>query len=171
MAPTEGGLETGGIDCFSVHACRALEQPKMPRNCCVPFCNTTSKKNKNLRFHRFAKKKEQKRALDLRNSPRRRIIFYCYRQYTGLLEAFSRGGLHHKRRWERKKIYLRKGAVPSVFQWTAKKRSRISLASKRKGETLELPRKKRPRQHVYHLGKVVFLSGYFFQAGLKRNTC
>ena len=33
---------------------------KMPHNCCVPFCNVTSKKNKNLRFPRFPKKRELK---------------------------------------------------------------------------------------------------------------
>jgi len=32
----------------------------MQHNCFVPFCNGTSKKSKNLRFHRFPKKRELK---------------------------------------------------------------------------------------------------------------
>ena len=70
MTPTEGGLETGGIDCLQKETKRSRFPPffvmedswksKMPHNCCVPFCNATSKKNKNLRFHRFPKKREQK---------------------------------------------------------------------------------------------------------------
>ena len=43
---------------------------------------------------------------------------------------------------------MRKGAVPSVFQWAARKRSRSTLASKgkRKGGTLEVPRKEQRRK-------------------------
>ena len=50
---------------------------------------------------------------------------------------------------ELKRTVLRKGAVPSVFQCTATKRSRSTLASKgkRKGGTLEVPRKKRRRKN------------------------
>ena len=33
---------------------------EMPHNCCVLFGNATSKKNKNLRFQRFPKKRELK---------------------------------------------------------------------------------------------------------------
>ena len=63
MVPTEGGLETGGTACLHLKSGRGrflqllLVNIEMPHNCCVPFCNATSKKNKNLRFHRFPKKK------------------------------------------------------------------------------------------------------------------
>ena len=48
-----------------------------------------------------------------------------------------------------KRTVFRKGAVPSVFKWTAKKRSRSTLASKgkHKGGTLRVPCKKRRRKN------------------------
>lgn len=47
-----------------------------------------------------------------------------------------------------KKSVLKKDAVPSIFQWSSKKRSRTTLGSKGKcnGKSLEEPRKKRRRK-------------------------
>jgi len=62
--PIEGGLETGGIVCLHQESQRSISAIfcplKMQHNCFVPFCNGTSKKSKNLRFHRFPKKRELK---------------------------------------------------------------------------------------------------------------
>ena len=64
MAVTEGGLETGGIVCLHHDSQRSISaifvNIEMLHNCCVLICNATSKKNKNLRFHRFPKKRELK---------------------------------------------------------------------------------------------------------------
>ena len=69
MAPTEGGLETRGTNCLHQEWKRPGRDRflqflsgniEMPHNCCVLFCNATSKKNKNLRFQRFPKKRELK---------------------------------------------------------------------------------------------------------------
>ena len=64
MAVTEGGLETWGIVCLHQDSQRSISaifvNIEMLHNCCVPICNATSKKNKNLQFHRFPKKRELK---------------------------------------------------------------------------------------------------------------
>ena len=87
--------------------------------------------------------------MDLQNSPRRGRIFYCHREYTGLLEAFTRGGLHHKPRWERKKPCLEKrccsvsvsvGCQKAISEYFSKHRQTH-------GGNLEIqPRKKRCRK-------------------------
>ncbi|XP_068696963.1 uncharacterized protein [Montipora foliosa] len=121
----------------------------MPHNCCVPFCNTSSKKNKNLRFHRFAKKKEQKE-LWISKIRRDEGEYFtvtsntrvCSRHFREEDYTISEDG-------KGKRTVLKKGAVPSVFQWTTTKLPRSTLASKgkRKGGTLEVPRKKRRREN------------------------
>ena len=151
MAPTEGGLETGGTACLHLKSGRGRflqflsVNIEMPHNCCVPFCNATSKKNKNLRFHRFPKKrglKDQWIAKIRRDegdyfavTENTRVCskHFCEEDYT--VSEDGKG----------KKIVLKKGAVPTIFKWSSEKRSRSTFASKgkRKGEALEAPRKKR----------------------------
>ena len=101
----------------------------MPHNCCVPFCNTTSKKNKTLRFHRFPKKKDRKEQwiCKIRRDDGE------YFTVTGNTCVSSRH--FHKEDYiisedgKGKRTVLRKGAVPSVFQWAARKRSRSTLGA------------------------------------------
>ncbi|XP_068692790.1 uncharacterized protein [Montipora foliosa] len=118
----------------------------MPHNCCVPFCNTSSKKNKNLRFHRFAKQKElwiskshRDEGKHLTVTSNSRVCTRHFREEDYTIREDGKGN----------RTVLRKGALPSVFQWTATKRSRSTLASKgkRKGGTLQVPRKKRRRKN------------------------
>ena len=93
----------------------------MLHKCCVSFCSTTSKKNKNLRFHRFAKKKEQKELWISKISRDKGDYFtvtgntrVCSRHFREEDYTISEDG-------KGKRTALRKGAVPLVFQWTAKK--------------------------------------------------
>ena len=130
-------------------ACRVLEQPKMPHNCFVPYCNTTSKKNKNLRFHRFAKRKEQKE-LWISKIRRDEGEYFTVTSNTRVCSRhFREKDYTISEDRKGKKTVLRKGAVPSVFQWTATKRSRSTVASKgkRKGGTLEVPHKRRRQKN------------------------
>ena len=143
MAPTEGGLETGGTACLQQFL---LVNIKKSHNCCVPFYNATSKKNKNLRFHRFPKKKGLKDQWIAKirrdegdyfavTENTRRV---CSKQFCEEDYTVSEDG-------KGKKIVLKKGAVPTIFKWSSEKRSRSTFVSKgkRKGESLEAPRKKR----------------------------
>ena len=158
MAPAEGGLETGGTACLHLKSGRGrflqflLVNIEMPHNCCVPFCNATSKKNKNLRFHRFPKKKRLKDHwiakirrdegdyFAVTENTRVCSKHFCEEDYT-----VSKDG-------KGKKIVLKKGAVPTIFKWSSEKRSRSTFASKgkRKGEALGAPRKKRQRKSCPH---------------------
>ena len=127
----------------------SLNNQKMPHNCCVPFCNTTSKKNKNLRFHRFAKRKEQKE-LWISKIRRHEGEYFTVTSNTRVCSRhFREDGYTISEDGKGKRTVLRKGAVPSLFQCTATKRSRSTLASKgkRKGGTLEVPLKKRRRKN------------------------
>ena len=121
----------------------------MPHNCCVPFCNATSKKNKNLRFHRFPKNRELKdqwiakiRRDEGDYFENRRV---CSKNFCGEDFTVSEDG-------KGKKIVPKKGAVPTIFKWSREKRSRSTFAnkSKRKGEALEAPRKKQQRKSCLH---------------------
>ena len=138
MAPTEGGLETGGTACLHYKSGRGrflqflLVNIEMPHNCCVPFCNATSKKNKSLRFHRFPKKKGLKDRwiakirrdegdyFAVTENTRVCSKHFCEEDYT-----VSKDG-------KGKKIVLKKGAVPTIFKWSSEKRSRSTFASKGK---------------------------------------
>ncbi|XP_044165648.1 THAP domain-containing protein 10-like [Acropora millepora] len=158
MAPTEGGLETGGTACLHYKSGRGrflqflLVNIEMPHNCCVPFCNATSKKNKSLRFHRFPKKKGLKDRwiakirrdegdyFAVTENTRVCSKHFCEEDYT--VSEDGKG----------KKIVLKKGAVPTIFKWSSEKRSRSTFASKgkRKGKALEAPRTKRRRKSCPH---------------------
>ena len=92
----------------------------MPHNCCVPFCNTTSKKNKNLPFHRFAKKKEQKELWISKIRQEEGEYFTVTSNTRVCLRHFHEEDYTMSLDGKGKRTVLRKGAVPSVFQWTDK---------------------------------------------------
>lgn len=124
----------------------------MPHNCCVPFCNANSKKNKDLRFHRFPKKREQKQRWISKIRRDEGEYFavtentrVCSKHFCGEDYTVSEDG-------KGERIVLKKGAVPTVFKWSSDKRSRSTLASKgkRKGKAFEAPRKKRQRKSCEH---------------------
>ena len=155
MAPTEGGLETGGIACLHLKSGRdrflqfLSVNIEMPHNCCVPFCNATSKKNKNLRFHRFPKKRELKD----RDRDRDEGDYFAVTENTRVCSKhFCEEDYTVSEDGKGEKIVLKKGAVPTIFKWSSEKRSRSTFVSKgkRKGEALEAPRKKRQRKSCPH---------------------
>ena len=97
-----------------------------------PFCNSTSKKNKNLRFHHFPKKRELKDQwiakicwddgdyFAITENTRVCSKHFCEEDYT--VSEDGKG----------KKIVLKKGAVLTIFKWSREKRSRSTFASKGK---------------------------------------
>ena len=158
MAPTEGGLETGGYRLFCCVLAEFLNNQKCRIIVVSPFAILPRRRTNTFDFIVLLRKKDKKELWICKIRRDEGEYFTvtgntrgCSRHFRGEDYTISEDG-------KGKRSILRKGAVPSVFQWTAKKRFRSTLASKgkRKGGTLELPRKKRPRQHFYHLGKLVF---------------
>ena len=116
----------------------------MPRNCCVPFCNTNSKKNKHLRFPRFPKKHEQKDHWIAKICRARK---YCSLSQTTHVSAqcISVRWITQLAKMEKEKRLSWKMLLSCLFfKWSSKKRSWTTLASKgkHKGESSEEPRKK-----------------------------
>ena len=116
----------------------------MPHNCCVPFCNTNSKKNKHLCFPRFPKKQEQK---DHWTAKICRARKYCSLSQTTHVSAqcISMRWITQLAKMEKEKRLSWKMLLSCLFfQWSSKKRSWTTLPSKgkHKGESSEEPRKK-----------------------------
>ena len=119
----------------------------MPHNFSVPFCNATSKKNKNLRFHRFPKKRELKDQW-IAEIRRDEGDYFAVTENTRVCSKhFCEEDYKVSEDGKDKKIVLKKGAVPTIFKWSSEKRSRSTFVSKgkRKGEDFEASRKKRQR--------------------------
>ena len=124
----------------------------MPHNFCIPFCNATSKKNKNLRFHRFPKKRELKDQW-IAKVRRDEGDYFAVTENTRVCSRhFCEEDYKVSEDGKGKKIVLKKGAVPTIFKWSSEKRCRSTFVSKgrRKGEDFEAPRKKRQRKSCPH---------------------
>ena len=156
MALTKGGLRTGGTVCLQQEwktpgRDRFLQflsvNIEMLHNCFVPFCNATSKKNKNLRFHRFPKKRELKDQWIVKIRREEGDLFAVTENTHVCSKHFCEEDYTVSEDGKGKKIVLKKGAVPTIFKWSREKRSRSTFASKGKrkgqGEALVAPRKKR----------------------------
>ena len=114
----------------------------MPHNCCVPFYNATSKKNKNLQFHRFQKKRELKDQWIVTIRHNKGDYFAVTENIRVCSKHFCKEDFTVSKDEKGKKIILKKGAVPTVFKWSSEKRSRRTFVSKEhKGEALEGHRK------------------------------
>ena len=156
MAVTEGGLETGGIVCLHHDSQRSISaifvNIEMLHNCCVPIFNATSKKNKNLRFHRFPKKRELKDQW-IAKIRRDEGDYFAVTENTRVCSKhFCEEDYKVSEDGKGKKIVLKKGAVPTIFKWSSEKRSRSTFVSKgkRKDEDFEVPHKKRQRKSRPH---------------------
>ena len=121
MAPTEGGLETGGTACLHLKSGRdrflqfLSVNIEMPQNCCVLFCNATSKKNKNLRFHRFPKKRELKDQ-QIAKIRRDEGDYFAVSENTRVcLKHFCEEDYTVSEDGKGQKIFLKRGAVPTIF--------------------------------------------------------
>ena len=125
----------------------------MLHNCCVPICKATSKKNENLRFHRFPKKRELKDQW-IAKIRRDKGDYFAVTENTRVCSKhFCEEDYKVSEDGKGNKIVLKKGAVPTIFKWSSKKkRSRSTSVSKgkRKGEDFEVPRKKRQRKSCLH---------------------
>ena len=132
----------------------------MPHNCCVPFCNATSKKSKNLRFHRFPKKRELNDQW-IAKIRREEGDYFAVTENTRVCSKhFCKEDYKVSEDGKGKKIVLKKGAVPTIFKWSCEKRSRSTFVSKgrRKGEDFEALRKKRQRKSCPHCERNKLLS-------------
>ena len=124
----------------------------MPHNFCVPFCYATSKKSKNLRFHRFPKKRELNDQW-IAKIRRDEGDYFAVTENTRVCSKhFCKEDYKVSEDGKGKKIVLKKGAVPTIFKWSCEKRSRSTFVSKgrRKGEDFEALRKKRQRKSCPH---------------------
>ena len=118
----------------------------MSHNCCVPFCNATSKKSKNLRFHRFPKKRKLNDQW-IAKIRRDEGDYFAVTENTRVCSKhFCEEDYKVSEDGKGKKIVLKKGAVPTIFKWSSEKRSRSTFVSKgkRKGEDFEVPTKEPP---------------------------
>ena len=85
----------------------------MPHNFSVPFCNATSKKNKNLRFHRFPKKRELKDQW-VKFAATREIILLLQRTHAFAQNTSARKITKLEKMEKARKFVLKKGAVPTI---------------------------------------------------------
>ena len=124
----------------------------MPHNCCVPFCNATSKKRKNLRFHCFPKKRELKDQWIAKIRRDEGDYFAVTENTRFCSKHFCEENYKVSEDGKGKNIVLKKGAVPTIFKWSNEKRSRSTFVSKgrSKGEDFEALRKKRQRKSCPH---------------------
>ena len=124
----------------------------MPHNCCVPFCNATSKKNKNLRFHRFPKKRELKDQW-IAKIRRDEGDYFAVTENTRVCSKhFCEEDYKVREDGKGKKICSEERCSSNYFKWSSEKRSRSTFVSKGKckGEDFEAPRKKRQRKSCPH---------------------
>ena len=127
----------------------------MPHNCCVTFCNATSKKSKNLRFHRFPKKRELNEQW-IAKIRRDEGDYFAVTENTRVCSKhFCEEDYKVSENGRGKKIVLKKVAVPTILKWSSEKRSRSTFVRKgrRKGDDFEAPRKKRQRKKLPALRK------------------
>ena len=120
-----------------------MKNRKCPTIAVLPFALLTQRRTRICDFIIFPRNKSKK--------------FVKLPKFTGTREYFSlvsarcicaRRITRLAKTQKGKKSVLKKDAVPSIFQWSSKKRSRTTLRSKGKckGESLEEPRRKRGRK-------------------------
>ena len=114
----------------------------------MPFCNGTSKKSKNLRFHRFPKKRELKDQW-IAKIRRDEGDYFAVTENTCICSKhFCEDDYTVSKDGKGKKIVLKKGSVSTIFKWSIEKQCRSTFVSKGKckGEALKAPRKKWQRK-------------------------